>query len=163
MSKEAVPSVTSATDGEALWSVGTLLVIKANSEQTDSAFDLYQLTAATGYETPYHVHHDEDGVFYVLEGEIDCYYGDDGKNVFRAGPDDTIFLPRDVPHGFRVVSDEECRMLIQQTPAGLVKFFMEVGVPAERIETPPSTELDVKRLTEVSAKYHLEILGPLPE
>ena len=152
-----------STDGEALWSVGALLVIKADTERTDGAFDLFEFTAAAGYETPYHVHHDEDELYYVLEGEIDCYSGADGKNVFRAGPDDTVFLPRDVPHGFRVVSDEECRMLIQETPAGLERFFVEVGVPAERLETPPSAEMDVKGLTEASAKYHLEVLGPLPE
>jgi len=159
----AVPSVIDANEGEALWSVGALLVFKTDSEQTNGAFTLVEHTAAAGYETPYHVHHDEDELFYVLQGEIDCYYGDDGENVVRAGPDDTVFLPRDVPHGFRVVSDEECRMLAHVMPAGLEKFFAEVGAPAERLETPPPTEPDVVGLTEVAAKYKIDILGPLPE
>jgi quercetin dioxygenase-like cupin family protein len=163
-SEGAVPWVLGATDGEALWSGGALLVFKADGERTDGAFTLVELTAAAGYETPHHVHHSEDELFYVLDGEIDCYYGDDGENVVRAGPDDTIFLPRDIPHGFRVVSDEECRILAQVTPAGLEKFFAEVGAPAERLETPPpGPEPDAAALTEVAAKYQLDILGPLPE
>ena len=162
-SEGAVPSVMGAKDGEALWSVGALLVFKAEGERTDGAFTLVEHTAAAGYETPYHVHHREDELFYVLDGEIDCYYGDDGENVVRAGPDDTVFLPRDIPHGFRVVSDEECRMLVQVTPAGLEHFFAEVGNPAERLETPPPAEPDVVALTEVAAKYQLDILGSLPE
>lgn len=159
----AVPTMTSADEGEALWSVGALMVFKVDAEQTGGAFSLMEHVADPMFETPYHVHHGEDELFYVVDGEIDCYYGDDGESVVRAGPDDTVFLPRDVPHGFRVVSDDVCRMLIQVTPAGLEEFFAEVGGPAERLETPPPAEPDVVALTEAAAGYQLDILGPLPE
>jgi len=162
-SERTVPTVTSAKEGEALWSVGSLMVIKTDAAQTDNVYSLIEHTAPAGYETPYHVHHSEDELFYILDGEIDCYYGDDGENVSRAGTNDTVFLPRDVPHGFRVVSDDECRMLVQVTPAGLEAFFAEVGAPAERLETPPPSEPDVAALTEAAAEYQLDILGPLPE
>ncbi|MFA9416419.1 cupin domain-containing protein [Natrinema sp. HArc-T2] len=162
-SSEAVPTVMGATDGKALWSVGVLMLFKADSERTDGAFTLLEHTAPAGYETPYHVHHAEDELFYVLDGAIDCYYGDDGENVRRAGPGETVWLPRDVPHGFRVVSDDACHMLVQVTPAGLEELFREVGTPAKRLDPPPQAELDTAALAEAAAAYQLEILGPLPD
>jgi len=161
--ERAGPLVMTATDGEALWSVGALLVLKADAEQTNGEYTLVEYTADAGYETPYHVHHAEDELFYVLEGEIECYYGDDGEDVIRVGPDDTVFLPRDVPHGFRVISEQDCRMLVIVTPAGLEAFFREVGIPAERLETPPPGEPDLTAMTEAATAYDLEILGMLPE
>ena len=162
-SPEAMPTVMGATDGKAVWSVGVLMVFKADAERTDGAFTLLEHTAPAGYETPYHVHHGEDELFYILDGEIDCYYGDDGETVSRARPGETVFLPRDVPHGFRVVSDDACRMLVQVTPAGLEELFIEVGESAKRLETPPQAELDTAALAEAAAAYQLDILGPLPD
>ncbi|WP_165396956.1 cupin domain-containing protein [Natrinema hispanicum] len=162
-SPEAMPTVMGATDGKAVWSVGVLMVFKTDAERTDGAFTLLEHTAPAGYETPYHVHHGEDELFYILDGEIDCYYGDDGETVSRASPGETVFLPRDVPHGFRVVSDDACRMLVQVTPAGLEELFIEVGEPAKRLETPPQAELDTAALAEAAAAYQLDILGPLPD
>ncbi|MFD1515589.1 cupin domain-containing protein [Halomarina rubra] len=158
----ATPSKIGAEEGAALWSVGALVTVKLGPEETGGAFSLVEHLADPGFETPYHVHHGEDELFYVLTGEIECRYGDDGEHVVRAGPDETVYLPRDLPHGFRVVSDEPCRMLIQVTPSGLEAFFTDVGMPAERLETPPPAEPDVAMLTERAAGYDLEILGPLP-
>lgn len=158
----AEPFVTADEDGRALWSVGALIVIKADAESTGGTLSMVDHLAAPGYETPYHVHHAEDELFYVLDGEIECYYGDDGEHVVRAGPNDTVFLPRDIPHGFQVVSDEPCRMLIQLTPGGFEGFFEQAGEPAEAMETPPPAELDVEALVALGAEYQLEILGPMP-
>lgn len=159
----ATPTVTSETDGQAFWSVGALMIVKRSGAQTDGEYALVDHTAPAGWESPYHVHHGADELFHILSGEIDCYYGEDGTERLHAGPNDTVFLPRDVPHGFRVVSDDPCRMLIHVTPAGFEEFVAEAGRPAERLETPPPEEPDVAALTAVAAKYQLGILGPLPE
>jgi len=154
------PFVTPAAGGQALRSTGALLIVKADADATDGAFALVDLRAAPGYETPYHVHHREDEHVYVLDGEIECHYGD-GESVV-AGPHDTVFLPRDVPHGFRVVSDDPLRMLATVTPAGLEAFFVEVGDEVETRALPPPAEPDVESLVTAAAAYDLEILGPLP-
>lgn len=158
----SAPAVLHPEDGEALWAVGALLVIKRDATDTDGAFTLVDHTAPAGYETPYHCHHREDELFYVLSGELECIYGEDGDHVTRAGPHDTVVLPRDVPHGFRVVSEEPCRMVVQVTPGGLEAFFRAVGEPAERLETPPPEAFDPAALAEAAAEYELDILGPLP-
>lgn len=156
------PFVTADKEGHALWSVGALIVIKADAEATGGSLSVVDHLAAPGYESPYHVHHAEDELFYVLEGAIECYYGEGGEHVVRAGPQDTVFLPRDIPHGFRVVSDEPCRMLIQLTPGGFEEFFERAGEPAGAMETPPPAEPDVEALVALGSEYQLEILGPIP-
>ncbi|SFK77865.1 Cupin domain protein [Halogranum rubrum] len=157
------PSVATETDAQAFWSVGALMIVKMSGEQTNGEYALVDHTAPAGWESPYHVHHGEDELFHIISGEIECCYGEDGAERLRAGPNDTVFLPRDVPHGFRVVGDEACRMLIHVTPAGFEKFAEEAGRPAPSLTTPPQEEPDVAALMEVAAKYDLEILGPLPE
>lgn len=156
------PFVTADEEGHALWSVGALIIIKADAEATGGALSVVDHLAGPGYESPYHVHHAEDESFYVLEGEIECYYGEGGEHVVLAGPQDTVFLPRDIPHGFRVVSDEPCRMLIHLTPGGFEAFFERAGGPAGAMETPPPTEPDVDALVALGSEYQLEILGPIP-
>jgi len=157
------PTVLRAEDGEALWAVGVLMVVKVDAGQTDGAYTLVDHTAPAGYETPYHVHHREDELFYVIDGRLECIHGEVGENRVSASPHETVVLPRGVPHGFRVVGDEPCRMVVQVTPGGLEALFRAVGEPAERLEPPPSTELDPGALAEAAAEYDLDILGPLPE
>lgn len=49
----------------------SLLTIKATAEETDGRFSLIDQLAPAGYETPYHVHHEEGHeLFYVIEGTI---------------------------------------------------------------------------------------------
>ena len=82
--------------------------------------------------------------------------------MIRAGPNDTMFLPRDIPHGFGVVGDEPCQMMITLTPGGFEGFFIEAGKQAEAMETPPPAEPDVEALVALGSEYQLEILGPIP-
>lgn len=159
----STPSVVPEPDGQALWSVGALQVVKADAETTGGAFALIEQVVPPGYETPYHVHHAEDELFYILDGEIDCYYGENGEEALPAEPRDTVFLPRDVPHGFRVVSDHPCRMLVGLAPAGLEEFFAEAGRPAGALEPPPPAEPDLEALAALAGDYQLEILGPVPD
>ncbi len=156
------PLVTPDRVGQALWSVGALMVIKADAEATGGPLGIVDHLAAPGYETPYHVHHAEDEFFYVVEGEIKCYSGEGGEQMERAGPNDTVFLPKDIPHGFRVVSDEPCRMLLGLTPGGFEQFFIEVGEPAGAMETPAPAEPDIEAMVALGSQYQLDILGPIP-
>lgn len=90
-----------------------------------------------GVETPYHVHHNEEELFYVLDGEIDCFYGADAEERIRAGPGETVHLPRDILHAIRVVSKNPCRLLALVAPAGVEELWIEAGEPAPELTTPP--------------------------
>lgn len=147
-------------EGPAFWTVGVLARIKATGEQTGGAFALVDELCPPGYATPLHIHHAEDEAFYVLEGEVTIFCGDER---LKAGAGTYAFGPRNVPHGFRVEGNEPARLLILATPSGFDQFLQDAGDPAAALTTPPNPSLDLEKVVAVGNKYQIEILGPLPE
>jgi quercetin dioxygenase-like cupin family protein len=145
--------------GQATWFLGALIIQKANGVQTGGRFSLTEQWSPAGFETPYHVHRLEDEAFYVLEG--DMVFVCDGKQT-SVGAGGYFFGPRDVPHGFRVVGARSSRLLVLATPPGYEQFVVEVGEPAQQLILPPPQPPDFPKLVALAAKYHMEILGPLP-
>jgi quercetin dioxygenase-like cupin family protein len=145
-------------EGQAIWFLDTLTLVKATGAQTGGAYGLVEQVLPAGSGSPYHVHHAEDETFYILEGEAS--FISEGRLV-KAAAGSSIFLPRDIPHGFRV--DRPSRLLILTTPAGFEQFLIEAGQPARELALPPAEPPDLQRLVAVAAKYHIDILGPLPE
>ena len=102
-------------EGEALWWFGVLATIKATAEQTDGRYALVEILAPDGYGSVLHVHHQEDEGFYILEGEMTFYVG---EQTIKAHPGSFLFGPKDVPHAFTVDSGP-ARLLFVFSPAGL--------------------------------------------
>jgi quercetin dioxygenase-like cupin family protein len=147
-------------EGPAVWFLNQLAVVKATAKQTGDAFGLVELIAPVGPASPYHVHRAEDETFYVLEGQLEFI---SGERRFTGGPGTYVFLPRDIPHGFRVVGAAPARCLILTTPGGFEGFVMEMGQPAKSLTLPAPSAPDMDKLKALAAKYRIEILGPLPE
>jgi hypothetical protein len=104
-----------------------------------------------------HVHHREDEAFFVLEGAVRFHC--DGREVV-AGPGSYVFLPRDVPHTFRVEGDEDAHMLTLLSPGGGERFFVEGGRPPSGPGLPPPGPPDVEKLKSLGPAYGNEIVGP---
>ena len=117
-----------------LWYLGSLMTVHADASDTNGAFALFEVSGKPGAEPPLHVHQNEDELFYVLEGRLIVTRGDE-QVVLEAG--DTGFLPRMVPHTFRVAS-ESARMLVYITPAGFEEYFRAIGRPAQRLTADPN-------------------------
>lgn len=147
-------------EGQAVWFLNQLAVVKATAKQTGNAFGLVELIAPVGPASPYHVHRGEDEAFYVLEGELEFI---SGERRLTGGPGTYVFLPRNIPHGFRVVGTSPARFLLLITPGGFEEFVVEMGQPASTLTLPAPSAPDMDRLIKVAAKYRVEILGPLPE
>jgi quercetin dioxygenase-like cupin family protein len=147
-------------EGPALWFLNTLTFVKASAKQTGNAFGLIENLAPVGAGSPYHVHRAEDETFYVLEGQLE-FISDERRLV--GGPGSYVFLPRDIPHGFRVVGTSAARFLILVTPGGFEGFVMDMGQPASALTLPVPSPPDMDKLIALAAKYRIEILGPLPE
>jgi quercetin dioxygenase-like cupin family protein len=137
-----------------------LAVVKATAKQTANAFGLVELLAPVGAGSPYHVHRADEETFYVLEGQLEFI---SGERRFTSGSGGYVFLPRDIPHGFRVVGTSPARFLVLTTPGGFEGFVMEVGEPATTLTLPAPSAPDMNKLVALAAKYRIEILGPLPE
>ena len=119
-----------------VWYNGWLMTFLAGAEDTDGQFALMEAVGGRGNVPPPHIHHREDEIFYVLEGEIVVSVGD---QTIPGTPGTMIFLPRDVRHSFTIQS-EQSRMLILLTPAGFEAWFREFSVPAPTMALPPAHE-----------------------
>ena len=101
-------------------------------ENTGGTFSLMESAMRPGTEPPYHIHDREDECFYVLEGHLSVMV-DGVVHECRAGQ--TIFLPRGIPHTFRVRS-EIARGLTVVTPSGFEQYFQAIGQPAVTLDPP---------------------------
>jgi mannose-6-phosphate isomerase-like protein (cupin superfamily) len=150
-------------EGEALWWFGLLATVKATAEQTDRSYSLVEILAPDGYEGVLHVHHFEDEGFYILEGEMTFYVG---EQTIKALPGSFLFGPKDVPHAFTVDSGP-ARLLFVLSPAGLEGLIREMGEPARSLSIPPQPdeppdEAQMEQMMAIAARYGAEILGPPP-
>jgi quercetin dioxygenase-like cupin family protein len=148
------PIVTGLEDQAAKWFFGGETWIRATAAQTGGALGVIEQVMPVGVESPYHVHHAEDESFYVIDGAVRFF---SGEQSWLAGPGGFAFLPRDIPHGFRVEGDGPARVVILVTPGGFDSFVAELSEP-----TPPAGPPDLATVIKVAAGYNIEILGPLP-
>ena len=147
-----------ADGGDAIWFVGTLMIIKATKEETGD-WSLIDWLMPAGSSPPTHIHRDEDEAFYVMEGRAPFYLDDE---PFEGGPGSFVFLPRGVKHTFQVDPSGPARFMIVTSPEGnFEKFIREMGTPAQSLTLPPLEEpLDEVRLAATMAKYDMDVVGP---
>jgi quercetin dioxygenase-like cupin family protein len=141
---------------EAFWWQGSLMTIKARSEDTCGALGLVEGSFYEGFGPPLHVHRREDEAFYMLEGEIRFRQGDD---EFVAGPGSWVWGPRGVPHAFKV-EPGGARALVIITPGGFERMFEEGGVPVLDSAKPPTTEYDPEAARALAKRFEFEVVGP---
>ncbi len=154
----AADLVRHAGEGEAIDFIGVLVTVKIAGEATGDRFSLAEHWCPPGFATPLHVHHEEDEAFVILEGAI---AGTCGGHPFRAEAGATVFLPRDLPHGFAVAGDQPARIMVFAAPAGFERFCREVGVPAAAGALPaPPTHSDIERLLAIAPRFDMELLPP---
>src|ERR687894_3016007 len=150
-------------EGEALWLIGMLATIKATKEQTGGQYTLVEVLAPDGFASPLHVHHFEDEGFYILEGEMTFYVGD---QTIKAQPGSFLFGPKDVPRAFTVDSGP-ARLLFVLSPGGFEGLIRDMGEPARSLSIPPQPEAppdeaQMQQMAAIAARHGNEILGPPP-
>ncbi len=149
------PFLGELDDRDMRWFLGQRTWIRATAAQTGGSLGVVEQVLSAGDGSPYHVHHAQDEAFYVIDGQIRFFSGDQSRVL---GPGGFASLPRDVPHGFRVEGSASARILILSTPAGFEGFVADQCDPE-----PPTGAPDLAELTRVAAQHGIEILGPLPE
>jgi quercetin dioxygenase-like cupin family protein len=131
------------------------IAVLASASDTNGVLGAVEVTGPRGAVPPLHVHHREDEAFYVVDGEYRVFVGDE---VLGAHPGTWVWGPRDVPHGYQVLS-ERGRHLSLVMPGRFEAFFEEVAAIATP-DADPRRELD--RLAAVAARYGVDLLGPPP-
>ena len=149
------PSIAKST-----WYKGILSTQLATDEDTGGAFDLVLSNMRSGTEPPPHVHTREHEFFYLLDGKLDAYVG---NNVFHVGPGECAFLPLGRPHAF-IIRSPEIRMLVLITPGGLMKRIASMTVPAEKLEIPSGSvtyaTADLEETMKIFLKHGVRFLSP---
>jgi quercetin dioxygenase-like cupin family protein len=145
-----------AGEGEALWFAGSLLTYKTTGEQTAGGLAVAEVSAPKGAGSPRHWHHCEDEAWYILDGQLTFWLG---NQELTASAGAFVFGPRDVEHGFRVDS-AEARFLLLLTPAGFEDFTRACGYPATALTmpTPDLPQRDTRVLAAAARTHGIDIV-----
>ncbi len=135
---------------------GTLLPgvgvqFKIDAEDVGGHVSVVEHPFAVGSLVPPHVHHLEDEVSIVIEGQIG-FRSEDREAVLSPGG--YIVKPRGEVHAMWNAGDVPARMIEIITPAGFDKFFRELAAAnAQQPMSPPE-------VAELAARYELPFAEP---
>ncbi len=146
-------------EGELRWMGETSTYFLATGEHTDGTFTLVDEQAKRGTSVPLHLHRDDRESFYVIEGEITIYVGD--QPGVRASAGSFAHIPGGTVHGFRVES-ENARYSILTTPRH-GQFYRAITLPSRPGGLPPLESIDGPQIEKACEDYGVEFVGPLPE
>jgi quercetin dioxygenase-like cupin family protein len=94
--------------------LGIDFVVKVGEQRQGRRLAVFELTTRAGEEPPVHTHATEDEFFYVLQGQVAFRCGDDRFEVADGG---SVLLPRGIPHGYRITSAGDAKLLVVTAPA----------------------------------------------
>jgi quercetin dioxygenase-like cupin family protein len=159
------PFVRSSNLDTSMFYMGSLMSFLVKGADTAGRFAVMELQAQPGSEPPPHVHHWENELFYVLDGVMELYVGNE---VLTVGPGELALAPQDKPHAFYIRSPQiRMLILVQATGAqavGLDSYFSRMARPAEHMQIPTNAVTyqtdDPAHATAVAAAHGLCILTP---
>lgn len=153
--------VRSADEAPASWAMGSLFEHLVAGAETGGALGVSLVTQPPGIATPLHVHSREAEAFFVLDGSLSYQAGEDLHHLTGGS---FIYLPRGVPHAFRITGDRPARLLAMVVPGGLLALYDEVGMPAPEHRLPGADgvpiDVEIGRWNEVGPRYGLQVVGP---
>lgn len=145
------PMFLSPADGE-VWNLfGDQIIRKVAGKDTGGAYAVILVVVPPGNGPPRHLHHDEDELFMVDEGEFEFRVGDEIK---KGVPGTLALLPRGIPHTFRNVGKTPGKVYVVITPGHFEGFFVDVAA------LPEKERGDLAKVTAIGKKYNLEIPFP---
>jgi mannose-6-phosphate isomerase-like protein (cupin superfamily) len=133
------------TEQGTTYDLGSRITVKVASDAVKDAFCVLELVLQNGQGASLHVHHREDEIFSVLEGE--CVVGTKESQT-AAARGITVVFPKETAHFFRNDSAGECRVSIVAVPGGLDRYFGEIAqaVAEERFDD----------IAEINRRYAIE-------
>ena len=125
-----------AGEGKLLSARGSAMFFKATRESTNGAFSFMERTLPPGgRKPPPHIHSNCEEAFYVLDGEIEFFLGEE---TVIGRPGSFVHVPGGVSHTFGNAATTASRLLIIHAPA-MDSYFEELQELWSR-QAPPSVE-----------------------
>src|SRR5215813_5407248 len=112
------------TEGRTIALVGDVYRFLVTAKDTNGKYATFEAIVQPGGGPPPHVHSREEECFYILDGQVTLWAGNER---IVATPGMFINLPVGVPHSFKNESDKPAKILITVAPAGFEEMFFEVG------------------------------------
>ncbi|MHA6765465.1 cupin domain-containing protein [Streptacidiphilus sp. PAMC 29251] len=136
------------------WLDGMFTVL-LDSAATDGQLTVGRFTVSKGQAPPYHVHTREDEVFMLIKGTALVWSDDQEMELSEGG---IVYLPKNVPHGYRITSDTADLLMIC-TPGGIEGMFRHSGHDLST-PRPEGFQISPEQLAEGADLYGQIILGP---
>jgi quercetin dioxygenase-like cupin family protein len=135
------------------WLDGGTLTMLLDGAATDGQLMMGRFDVAEGEAPPYHKHLHEDEVFMLIKGTALVWYDDEEYELTEGG---VVYLPKQVPHGYRVTS-KRADLLMINTPAGIEGMFRASG---RDMSTPRPPGFELKPDPAVAERFGNIVLGP---
>ena len=145
----ATAKVVPHQSSKAVSVVGDQYLPLVSGQETGDRYAIFEVHCVPNGGPPPHIHTREDESFYVIEGAVEFLAGD---KMIKAPAGTFVNVPKGTLHTFKT-SSQGARMLVQVCPAGLERFFEEVG------EAPgtPVTDAHIQKVMATAPKYGIEI------
>ena len=123
--------------------VGDINTILAFKEDTGGTYSFIEAKVFPGGGPIPHIQTREHEGFYVVEGQI--IFNVDEQRI-EAKPGTFVNIPPNVLHSFKNETNENAKMIIVLSPAGLEQFFVEVGLEVSNnsVKPPPLTDEQIQ-------------------
>jgi quercetin dioxygenase-like cupin family protein len=135
------------------WLDGGTLTMLLDAAATDGQLMMGRFDVRRGEAPPYHKHLHDDEIFMLIAGTALVWYDD---QEYELGEGGVVFLPKNVPHAYRITS-EVADLLVINTPAGIEGMFRATGRDRS---TPRPEGFEVKPDPKISEQYGNIIVGP---
>lgn len=122
---------------------------KLTSAETGGAYYLCEAVFGPESGSPLHIHHYEDEVITVLDGQIDIRLDAEVLHIPVGG---TVHLPKNIPHALQNPLKTPLKIMVYAIPGGLENYFNDVDTALE------NGSFNAEVHTEISAKYGLQWL-----
>jgi quercetin dioxygenase-like cupin family protein len=93
---------------------------KVLTEDTGGALFVLEQSIQKKGGPPRHLHHNEDELFYALEGD---FLVEIGSERFHLKPGDCVLGPREIPHAYAFIGSSLGRLLLSYAPAGKMEAY----------------------------------------
>ncbi|MFW6693987.1 cupin domain-containing protein [Streptomyces sp. MAR4 CNX-425] len=137
------------------WLDGGTFSVLLDGQATDGALTVGRFRVNKGEAPPFHLHTREDEIFLLISGTALLWAGDEELELNEGG---IVYLPRNLPHGYRITSDTADLLMIA-TPSGIEGMFRSAG---RDITTPrpDGFEITPDALAAAADSHGQLVLGP---
>jgi quercetin dioxygenase-like cupin family protein len=139
------------TERRVVWMPGGVRTeVHLTRADTGGAFCLLADEPPPGWSLPPHRHRNESETIHVIAGTFEMTVDGDSRTL-RAG--DTVHVPAGVVHSGGNVGDAAGRRIVMFSPAGLERFFLEVGA------AEPEAAVDITEALAGATRHGWEFVG----